>query len=193
MTGIPGRRPLGVRGDAYDQRFQELALAGADVHGEADFVEWLGPHRVLDAGCGTGRVAAELAQRGMEVVGIDVDATMLATARRRAPELEWRLADLAEADLSEESFDLAVLAGNVMIFLAPGTEAPVVANLASGLRPGGLLVAGFQIDEGGLSVEGYDTLCRDAGLILHQRYATWDRQPWQPGGPYAVSVHVLNQ
>jgi len=157
---------MAARGDAYDRRFQDLARSGADVHGEATFVESLGPRSVLDAGCGTGRVAIELARRGMDVVGIDADPAMLAVARRRAPELEWRLADLATLKLAPGSFDAAVLAGNVMIFLAPGTEAAVVTNLAGALRPGGLMVAGFQVDDQGLSVERYDELCRSAGLTL---------------------------
>ena len=50
---------------------------------------------VLDAGCGTGRVAIELARHGVDVVGVDVDASMIGEARRRAPELEWVEADLA--------------------------------------------------------------------------------------------------
>ena len=44
--------------------------------------------RVLDAGCGTGRVAIELARRGIEVVGVDADPDMLERARRRAPQLD---------------------------------------------------------------------------------------------------------
>ena len=51
-------------GDAYDAIYQQRAAAGEDVHGEADFVAALGGHSVLDAGCGTGRVARELARRG---------------------------------------------------------------------------------------------------------------------------------
>lgn len=185
-----GRRPLAARGDAYDRRFEKLARSGTDVHGEAAFVESLGPRSVLDAGCGTGRVAIELARRGMEVVGIDADPAMLATARRRAPELDWRLADLATVELAPSCFDAAVLAGNVMIFLAPGTEAAVLSNLAGALRPGGLLVAGFQVDDRELSVERYDALCRATGLSLAERYVAWDRRPWVPGSQYAVSVHA---
>src|SRR5262249_53540301 len=61
--------------------------------GEADLVESLmreaGGTRVLDAGCGTGRVAIELARRGFSVVGLDSDTVMLDTARAKAPELSW--------------------------------------------------------------------------------------------------------
>ena len=73
-------------GDEYQRRFDELAASGVDVHGEADFVMRFAPQSVLDAGCGTGRVGIELARRGIEVVGVDVDASMLATARKTAPD-----------------------------------------------------------------------------------------------------------
>ena len=72
------------QGDEYQRRFDELASKGVDVHGEADFVMRYRPASVLDAGCGTGRVAIELARRGVDVVGVDVDASMLATAPRTA-------------------------------------------------------------------------------------------------------------
>src|SRR5215207_5999851 len=61
------------RGAAYDQRFERLAAAGHDIHGEASFVAGYEPGTVLDAGCGTGRVAIELARRGIRTVGIDLD------------------------------------------------------------------------------------------------------------------------
>jgi SAM-dependent methyltransferase len=185
----------GVSGDGYDRRFQEAAAAGADVHGEASFVESLGVRSVLDAGCGTGRVAIELRRRGLEAVGVDVDAGMLAAARRKAPDIEWHLDDLTTVELREpggsglQRFDAAVLAGNVMIFLEPGTEARVVRNLARHLQPGGLLVAGFQLLAGGLDLPRYDHVAREAGLRLVERYATWDRHPWTGHGAYAVSVH----
>ena len=187
------------RGDDYDVRFSERAAAGLDVHGEADFVTSLGvaspgvaspgPTSVLDAGCGTGRVAIELDRRGSTVVGVDRDAEMLATARAKAPALDWRLGDLATVELPGRSFDIIVLAGNVMIFVEPGTEPAVVANLAPALRPGGALVAGFQLRADRISLDGYDRCCAAAGLALTERWSTWDREPWSPGADYAVSVH----
>lgn len=174
--------------NAYDQRFAEAERSGRDMHGEAAFVQSLEATSVLDAGCGTGRVAIELARRGVDVVGVDADPGMLDRARSKAPELDWRLADLASASLGRR-FDVVVLAGNVMIFLEPGTEARVVANMAGHLRPGGFLVAGFQLD-GTLGLDDYDAQCAAGGLRLSERWATWDREPWQPGGAYAVSVHV---
>ena len=178
----------GVDGDAYDRTYTERAARGENVHGEADFVERLGPRAVLDAGCGTGRVAIELARRGLAVVGVDVDPRMLAAARKNAPTLSWHLADLATIRLPRR-FDVIVLAGNVLIFLAPGSEATVVANLARHLAPGGALVAGFQLAAGYLPLDAYDRLAAAAGLHLAARYSTWDQAPWTPAHTYAVSVH----
>ncbi|MEQ1788221.1 MAG: SAM-dependent methyltransferase, partial [Acidimicrobiales bacterium] len=55
---------MGWDGDDYQARFDRLAAAGDDVHGEATFVRAYAPRSVLDAGCGTGRVAIELARGG---------------------------------------------------------------------------------------------------------------------------------
>src|SRR5882757_10954674 len=88
----------GNSGAAYAARFAELAASGADMHGEARLCASLVPagSRVLDAGCGTGRVAIRLAELGYDCVGVDLDASMLAVARRAAPELTWILADLSD-------------------------------------------------------------------------------------------------
>lgn len=174
------------RGQTYDAAWDELAATGADVHGEAGFVAALGPETVLDAGCGTGRVAIELVRRGIDAVGVDIDSSMLAVARRKAPDLVWVEADLATVDL-DRRFDVVVAAGNVMIFVAPGSEQAVVANMARHLHTGGLLVAGFQLDADGLSLDQYDAWCGTAGLQLEARFATWERAPYD-AGDYAVTV-----
>lgn len=179
-----------VSGAAYDATYERRAAAGENVHGEADFVGRFSPASVLDAGCGTGRVARELARRGVDIVGVDIDPEMLGTARERAPEVRWELGDLATIDLGR-TFDVIVMAGNVMIFVAPGTEGAVLANLARHLVPGGRIVAGFQLQAGRLSLARYDELASAAGLALDERWATWDCEPWVAGGGYAVSVHRL--
>jgi SAM-dependent methyltransferase len=188
----PEEQPLwervGCDGEAYEAQFEAQAAAGHDMHGEATFVEQLGVRSVLDAGCGTGRVARELARRGLEVVGVDIDRSMLEVARRKAPQLDWRLDDLATVTLGR-TFEAVLMAGNVMLFVAPGTEAAVVANLARHVAPGGLLVAGFQLIPGRITLAAYDRMATAAGLALAERWATWDRAPWRPGGDYVVSVH----
>jgi len=184
----------GVRGADYDARFDRLAASGADVHGEADLIWTLlaeRPGSVLDAGCGTGRVAIELARRGAAVTGIDLDPMMLTAARAKAGQLDWIEANLADPllDLGRR-YDIVVAAGNVLIFLTPGTESTAVATMARHLVPGGRLVAGFQLGQPGrLSLDDYDRFCREAGLAFVERWATWGRSPWEVGGDYAVSVH----
>jgi SAM-dependent methyltransferase len=191
MTSDPTNRWLATRsvsGDDYDATYERRAAAGENVHGEADFVQRFNPASALDAGCGTGRVGRELARRGIDVAGVDIDPEMLATAQRKSPEVDWRLADLTDVDLGR-TFDAIVMAGNVMIFLATGTEAAVVANLARHLLPGGVLIAGFQIAQGRLPIDRYDEFAAAAGLQLFERWSTWDCDAWTPGGNYAVSVH----
>jgi len=177
-------------GDAYDENYERRAAAGEDVHGEANFIGHYDVRSVLDGGCGTGRVARELARRGVDVVGVDLDPVMLETAIRKGPDIEWHCSDLAEIALDRQ-FDAVVLAGNVMIFVTPGTEANVLRNLARHLNPRGLLIAGFQLRPGGLSVQKYDELAAASGFELFEGFATWDRGTWTEGGDYAVSVHRL--
>jgi SAM-dependent methyltransferase len=141
---------------------------------------------VLDGGCGTGRVAIELANRGVEVVGADASASMLAVARDLAPHLTWVESDLADLDLGR-TFDVVVMAGNVPLFTAPGTTASLVAGCARHVADDGVLVAGFSLGKG-YTLAAYDAECAAAGLELHERYATWGRQPFEDAD-YAVSVH----
>jgi SAM-dependent methyltransferase len=174
--------------DEYEAQWDDLAAAGQAVHGEADLVASLGDGPVLDAGCGTGRLARELARRGIDVVGVDLDDDMLAVARRQAPGITWVLADLATMQLGRR-FPIVVMAGNILLFARPSDHGAIVATLAAHLAPGGLLVAGFTLEPGGLSVEGYDDLCRANGLELADRWSTWDRAPFRLPADYQVSVH----
>lgn len=192
---MSGPGPSHARGDDYQARFDALAAGGQDVHGEATFVLGLDPRpaSVLDAGCGTGRVAIELARRGVDVVGTDIDPAMLATARRLAPDLPWVEADLATLALDPpRTFDAVVLAGNVLLFVRPGTEAAAVERCAAHLAPGGALVTGFSLRPGGYDLERLDAAAvaagAGAGLALVERWSTWDRRPWSDGDDYAVSV-----
>jgi len=181
-------------GAGYDASYEARAKAGEDVHGEANLVMWLHPKvpfDALDAGCGTGRVGIELARRGVTVTGVDIDAVMLERAREKAPDLDWRLEDLATLN-TQHHFDVIVMAGNVMIFLTPGSEAAVVQNLVRQLAPGGLLVAGFQLTYPAFGLADYEQATSAAGLTPLYRWATWERTEWTPADTYAVFVHQLS-
>ncbi len=180
---------------AYATRFDELAAEGRDVHGEAAFVHSLvrPGARLLDAGCGTGRIGQRLDALGHTVVGADVDETMVAVARERAPHLTWLVSDLAEIHV-EGSFDAVVLAGNVVPFVAPEALPAVASRLASLLVPGGLLVTGFGLDPdhlpdgaGLVPWTTYAEACGTAGLDLVARHGGWSGEPADEG--YAVTVH----
>lgn len=193
-------------GAEYDAPYFARAAAGEDIHGEANLITTLlrehfptradtAPHtlQILDAGCGTGRTGIELAQRGYEVVGVDLDAVMLDQARAKAPNLTWHQADLATVQLAER-FDCIVLAGNVMIYVTPGSEATVLANLCSQLKPGGLVVAGFESRPptwSQLTPQRYVDIAAATGLTEVAHWAGWGREPIQPQSNYALFVHKV--
>lgn len=191
----------GAGGEEYAARFAARAARGEDVHGEASFVHGLADpgSRVLDAGCGTGRVAIRLADLGHDVVGVDVDASMLAVARREAPTLAWHEGDLAQlpkAVAADGPYDVVVMAGNVVPLLAEDTLPAVVTALAAVLRPGGLLVAGFGLDAAHLPpgcpttpLTDYDAAAAAAGLTALDRFSTWQAAPFEEAEGYVVTVH----
>lgn len=182
------------QGGVYDDRWRRMEERGEWIHGEADLVCWFEPVSVLDAGCGTGRVAIELDRRGVDVVGVDIDPRMLDEARAKAPHVPWILGDLTgvavggPGDGAKREFDVIVLAGNVMLFVEIGTEAAVVANMARHLAAGGRIVSGFRLGLTPLTFADYDRFAAAAGLELEHRWTTWDREPYD-GGSYAVTVH----
>ena len=186
---------------AYQQRFDELAEAGIEVHGEAQLVAHLAgnpPRRILDAGCGTGRVAIELVRLGYDAVGVDADLSMLEVARTLAPEVLFVHQDLSRLYLRAPAFDVIVLAGNVIPLLAPDTLDDTIERLAAHLVPGGLIGSGFGLDAAHLPdgcpvtpLADYDRVCGVHGLSRRHRWATWDRDPWSVDAGYAVSVHRL--
>ncbi len=172
----------------YVDRFRQLATEGADLAGEARLIDALVPpgSRILDAGCGPGRLGAVLHERGHTVVGVDADEVLIAAAVEDHPGPTWLVGDLSQLDLDEEPFDLAVVAGNVMVFVAPGTEQQVLESLRRHVRPGGRIVLGFATDRE-LALESFDMAVAAAGLVVEQRFATWDLVPFSPEADFAVT------
>lgn len=178
----------------YVDRFRTMAAEGADLAGEARLIDaMVAPgSRVLDAGCGPGRLGAELHRRGHGVVGVDADPVLIEAAEADHPGPRWLVADLSTLDLpgtagETEPFDVAVLAGNVMVFLAPGTEVDVLRRVAVHVRPDGAIVTGFHTDRD-LTLAAFDTAITAAGLRVEHRFATWDLRAWRHDGNFAVTV-----
>jgi trans-aconitate 2-methyltransferase len=108
----------------------------------ASLVELLAPvagERIVDLGCGTGHLTAELVRRGAIVVGFDHSADMVATARKNYPELTFLQADAR--DFAVEAPVDAVFS-NAALHWVPEAER-VIASIRRALRPGGRFVAEF--------------------------------------------------
>jgi SAM-dependent methyltransferase len=179
--------------NAYVQRFRVLAEQGMDLVGEARLVDAMLARgsRVLDAGCGPGRVGGHLFDVGHDVVGVDVDPVLIAAAEEDHPGPRWLVGDLAELDLPArgiaEPFDAIVAAGNVMAFLAPSTRRAVLARLRAHIAPDGRAAIGFGAGRG----YDFEDFLADAA---HARWApdlllsTWDLRPFDPGAEFLVAI-----
>lgn len=178
----------------YIERFRTMAAEGTDLAGEARLLDAMLPRgaRILDAGCGPGRVSGALAARGHAVVGVDVDPELIAAAATDHPGPRYVVADLAELDLrahgESEPFDAAVLAGNVLAFVAPRSEPAVLANVARHVREDGVVVVGLGLERGYPTAD-MDRDAAAAGLVLEHRFATWDLRPFAPASDFAVSIY----
>lgn len=176
----------------YAEHFRDLVSSGGDTTGEARLVDAIvAPRsRILDAGCGQGRTAGELALRGHHVAGVDIDPVLIDSARVDNPGPVYVCADLVTMDLAEcgeaELFDAAVSAGNVITFVAPGTEVLALSNIRRYLKPDAPLVVGFHTER--YSPTKFDKHLKDAGYVLESRFATWDLRPWHPDAEFCVSI-----
>jgi SAM-dependent methyltransferase len=177
----------------YAERFRALAAEGTDIVGEARLVDAMLERggRVLDAGCGPGRVGGYLHQAGHVVVGVDVDPVLIAAAEQDYPGPAWIVGDLAELDLAGRGiaadFDVIVCAGNVMTFLAPSTQEAVLAGFARNLAPAGRVVVGFGANRG-YEFPQFLADAADAGLAVDLRLSTWDLRPFTDESDFLVAV-----
>lgn len=181
----------------YAYRFVRIAEGGDDIDGEARLVDALAERGsvVLDAGCGTGRVAAALTRTGHHAVGVDVDPTLVGKGKEFHPGLplaELDLLELTPETLADRglptAYDVVVCPGNVMVFVAEGTEGRVLARLAGVLRPGGRAVLGFTTRHT-YGVDDLDRDARAAGWTLEHRFGTWQLDRFTADSDWAVSVY----
>jgi SAM-dependent methyltransferase len=177
----------------YIERFRAMARAGDDLAGEARFVDAMAPRgaRILDAGCGPGRLGGYLAKAGHDVVGVDVDPALIEAAEQDYPGPRWLVGDLAELDLPArgfaEPFDVIVSAGNVMTFLAPSTRVQVLSRLRAHVAGDGRAAIGFGAYR---EYEFADFLndAADAGFAPDLLLSTWDMRPFTDDSDFLVAL-----
>jgi SAM-dependent methyltransferase len=177
----------------YIERFRSLARAGEDLAGEARLVDAMAPRgaRILDAGCGPGRLGGYLAAAGHHVVGVDVDPALIEAAEQDHPGPRWLVGDLAELDLPArgitEPFDIIMSAGNVMTFLAPSTRVPVLTRLRAHLASDGRAVIGFGAGRDYEFAEFLDDAAQ-AGFTPDLLLSSWALRPFTDNADFLVAL-----
>ncbi|HEX4260443.1 MAG TPA: class I SAM-dependent methyltransferase [Acetobacteraceae bacterium] len=137
---------------AYDRDAKDFAgewegqPPPSDLHAVVDLFFIPGP--TADIGCGSGRDAAWLNDRGFPTKGFDASEGLLAEARRRHPQIQFSTATLPGLDgIAERSF-ANVLCETVIMHLEPEAIAPAIARLLAILIPGGILYLSWRVTEG---------------------------------------------
>jgi SAM-dependent methyltransferase len=132
-------------------RYYDLLYRDKDYRGEAAYIESLirtqrpGARSVLDLGCGTGRHASLLAERGYDVTGVDRSPAMLAEARARGTGTKGGRTEFVEGDVRSvrlgKQFDVVVSLFHVMSYQTTNADlAAAFATLRAHLAPGGLFI-----------------------------------------------------
>jgi SAM-dependent methyltransferase len=184
----------------YATCFDRLIADGQDIDGEARLADVLAPRgaRILDAGSGMGRVAAALVVRGHDVTAVEKDPDLVALSRARYPEVTVVESDILgvspdalEATGRPSAYDVVVVVGNVMVYLADGTEVRALRTLAGLLAPEGRMLVGFHPHKGPAGsrdypVEDFREHVAGAGLHVQQLFGSYDLRP--PADDYVVAV-----
>ncbi|MES1261644.1 MAG: methyltransferase domain-containing protein [Acidobacteriota bacterium] len=141
----------------YDDRHSFVWKAGSDL---LDLLDPQKGERVLDIGCGTGHLTAQIAERGAEVIGLDSSLSMVAQARQNFPKLKFQLADVRDFHV-DQPFDAVF--SNAALHWVREAEAAIEC-MARALKPGGRLV----LEMGGRGniaclASGTEAVLREAG------------------------------
>lgn len=127
------------------------------------------PRRVLDAGCGAGRLLPYLAARGCRPEGVDLSPEMIRRARQDHPEYPVTIGSLTELDYQDGMFD-GVFSWYSTIHHPDDDLERMLAEMVRVLRPGGHLLVAFQVGEGARRVgEGFAALGVDVVMNRYHR------------------------
>ena len=120
----------------YDKQHQFVSDYGADV------LQWLAPkpdEDILDVGCGTGQLVAQIAESGAHVLGTDASAEMIATAKLNYPDIGFEVIDATKLPYNEQ-FD-AIFSNATFHWIE--NQPALIEGLFKSLKIGGRLVAEF--------------------------------------------------
>ncbi|MFJ3501722.1 class I SAM-dependent methyltransferase [Streptomyces sp. NPDC090135] len=168
----------------FGKRFAELVSAGEDIDGEARLADTLLPRgaRVLDAGAGMGRVTAALLRCGHDVIAIEPDQALVRQARETYPGLPIQERDILDLGPDDGPFDLVVCVGNVMVYLAEGTERAALHAMRDVLGENGRILIGFHLQDRPPHAHAYTAAEFEAdleavGLRVDLRAGTYQLRP----------------
>jgi trans-aconitate methyltransferase len=153
--------------EQYDAKH---AFVYKKARGLVDLLAPQAGERILDLGCGTGALTAEIAERGVEVLGVDRSGEMISQARGKFPALRFEAADARELRFKAE-FDAVF--SNAVLHWIPQAE-QVISGVAHALKPGGRFVAEFG-GKGNIQrlVEGFHRAFSDLGMREPDGVSPW--------------------
>ncbi|PKP74090.1 MAG: methyltransferase type 11 [Alphaproteobacteria bacterium HGW-Alphaproteobacteria-6] len=172
--------------DIYDRDFVP-ALFGQFAPMLADAARIGAGETVLDIGCGTGIAALAAARRGAEVTGVDLNAGMLAVARRKAPDLTWIEAPAEDLPFADGGFDV-VLCQFALMFFADRPRA--LREMARVTRPGGRVA--LMTWEAAERSPGYDRLIPLLDAVAGPEAARALSAPFILGDPAVIDAELAS-
>lgn len=184
-----------IAGEYGRRSFEELVHKPADCH-ILDIFSQRAQGIVCDLGCGPGQVARYLADRGREVVGVDVSAGMVAEARRLNPDVSFLLADMRQLPVEDEVWG-GIVAFYSLIHVPRNGVPNLLKELWRVLQPGGQLLVSFHLgntmhrarDWWGIPVDMDYTSFESEEMQSYVRQAGFTVEGWFVRPPYITATY----
>ena len=171
----------------YVERFRKLAADGVDIVGEARLIDAMLERgsRVLDAGCGPGRLGGYLHGAGHTVVGVDVDPVLIEAAEADYPGPTWLVGDLSELHLAKVS--TSSVCGQRPDLRGARHAGAGAATVRRASCSQGRAVVGFGAGRD-YAFEEFAADAAEAGLRMESRFSTWSLRPFERDSDFLVAI-----